>query len=70
MAEKQYRVIRPYQVEFYSPPVMLPVGTVVRWWPEREFYLSEAVNGVCFAVAKWPVEAWRDYFEPVEQEAK
>ena len=66
MPEKQYRVIKPYRAESY--PVTLPVGTILEWWPDRQVYLSRAVNGVCVGMSKWAVEAWHNYFEPVEVE--
>lgn len=62
----KYKVIKPYQSRAYSPPITLPVGTVLDLWEERGYYLSEAVNNMCVPVARWAVEAWYDYFEKID----
>lgn len=62
----KYKVIKSFISYNTSPPLTLPVGTIVEWWAERGFYISHAVNNICVAISKWAVEAWRDYFEVVE----
>ena len=66
--DKQYQVIKPYIAHVGEVPFMLPVGTVLSWWQERGFYLSEAIHGVCVAVGRWTVETWSDYFMPVAED--
>lgn len=60
-----YKVIKPYTARFGNMPILLPIGTVLHWWDERGFYLSEAVDNTCVPVTKWAVESWHEYFEPV-----
>jgi hypothetical protein len=70
MSKWQYRVIKQYIAYLEDMPVLLPVGTLLTFWDERGFYLSEPVNtayaGVCAPVSKWAVEAWHNYFEKIE----
>lgn len=68
MTTKLYRVIKPYYALIGETPLCLPVGTILTYWEERGFYLSEAVNNICCPVTKWVVESWHDYFEKVEAE--
>lgn len=68
MKAKLYRVIKPYYSLSGGIPIRLPVGTILTYWRERGFYLSEAVDNIRFPVEKWAVESWHDYFEKVEVE--
>jgi hypothetical protein len=63
--DKRYQVIKPYIAHVGEVPFVLPAGTVLSWWQERGFYLSEPINNVCVAVLRWPVETWSEYFMPI-----
>lgn len=62
----KYKVIKAYTSNFYSYPIRLPVGTVVTYWDERGFYLSETVDGHCVPLPRYVVEAWNNYFEEIK----
>ena len=64
---KTYKVVKPYQSRAFGYPLLIPVGTRLSWWDERQFFLFDAVDNHCAWIDRWPVEAWHDYFQPVEE---
>ena len=61
-----YTVIKPYTTYYFGFPLILPVGTKLRWFDQVKCYLADAVEGYCAPVEKWAAEAWQDYFRKDE----
>jgi hypothetical protein len=62
---KTYTTIHDYLSYAYSPPVLIPAGTVGEWFEQAQAYLFH-VGNVAVPVKKWAVEAWHDFFAEVE----
>ena len=58
-----YKLLKDYPTYYGYIPFTVPAGTRCRWWEERQVFVFDAVRGVCIWLPRWPVVAWKDYFE-------
>lgn len=67
---KRYRVINPYYSLWYGFDMIIPAGSVGKWFEHGKCYTFEPaviIRGRSYTpcVSAWAVEAWHEFFEEI-----